>query len=88
MKRKVKVPPAARDDAKWNDTRLYITLAVDKWEVYGGVLSQGWAGWGVESAHGICVPFPLLSLLQKVINGNCDCGCNGKLIPKKSSLSG
>ena len=64
-----------------------VTSAEDKWEVGGGMMSLGWAGWGAECAHGLCA-FPLLPYAQKVRNGICEQGCDEKLIPKKSSLSG
>ena len=42
----------ARHDGK-------VTLAGDKWDMGWGAMSLGWAGWGVERAHGICMPSPL-----------------------------
>ena len=68
-----------------------LTLAVDKWDMGWGDMSLGWAGWGAEHAHGLCLLLPFFccpACPQKVRNGNCERGCEGKSIPKKSSLSG
>ena len=65
-----------------------ITLDMDKWEMGWVWIYLGLAGRGAERAHGLCALFPLLSCQQKVRNGNCERGCEGRLIPKKSSLSG
>ena len=67
---------------------VWITLEVDKWEMMRVSMSLGWVGWVAGRAHGICAIHPLLSCSRKVRNGNCEGGCKGKLIPKKSSLSG
>ena len=66
-----------------------LTLAGDMWEVEGGAMSLVWEGWGSKRAHGHCAPFPSFyfpACLLKVRNGNYEQGCEGKLIPKKSSL--
>ena len=50
-------------------------------------MSLGWVCWGAERAHELCALFLLLSHPRKARNGNCERGCEGKLIPKKSCLS-
>ena len=79
-----KITPAACDGIKWRYTQLELTLARDKWEVGRGTMSRRWSGWGVECAHEICAHLPLLCCPtpQKVRNGNCERGCEGKLILK------
>ena len=62
-----------------------------KWEMGGGVVYLGWTVCGAERAHGLCALLPLLFFLpvkSENINGNCERGCKGMLIPKKSSLIG
>ena len=44
-------------------------------------LGSGAPSWALHS-------FTLVFLPEKVINGNCERGCERKFIPKKSSLSG
>ena len=88
-RRKENIPPEARGDAQWQGVDL--SLAVDKWEMGWGTMYLGWADWGAERTHGICAPLPLFcfpACLRKDINRNCDQGYEGKLVPKKSSLSG
>ena len=69
-----------------------ITFAVDKWMMGGGeaAIYLGWEGWVAERAHGICATLPLLFCpsRKKTRNGNCEQGCEGKLITKNPSLSG
>ena len=36
-----------------------LDLAVDKWEMGWGAMSQGWASWGAECSNGLCVPLHL-----------------------------
>ena len=55
-------PPAARSNAEWRSMLqrgMALNLAGHSWEVGGGAMSSGWAGWVAERAHGICKPFPL-----------------------------
>ena len=54
----------------------------------GNVMGVGKLGRGVRS-QALC-DFPLVVLTAKSenINGNCERGCRGKLIPKKLSLCG
>ena len=51
-------------------------------------MSLGWAGLVAELAHALCAPFHMFPCPQKVRKGNCERGCKGEFIPKKSSLSG
>ena len=44
-------------------------------------LGSGARSWALHA-------FNLVALPGKVMNGTCERGCNGKLIPKKSSQSG
>ena len=37
-----------------------LTLSEDKQEMGWDAMSLGWAGWGVDRAHGLCAPFPFL----------------------------
>ena len=50
---KRKVPLEARDDAKRRNAHLDITLAGDKLEVVGGMISWVWDCWLAECTHGI-----------------------------------
>ena len=45
------------------------------------MMLQGWYGWGVDHAHGIYKSLPLFYCLapKKLINSNCERGCEGKL---------
>ena len=87
-KRKVNIPPEARGNAKCCIVHVVLTLAGYKWYV-GGVDFAGVGRLGIGSRLWDLHAFPLAMLywLQKVRNGNCDQGCKGKSIRKKSSLS-
>ena len=65
-----------------------LTLEVDKYEMGWVSMYMWWVGWGEERAHGLCKLVSLLSCPEKVRDGNCERGCEGKLIPKKSILNG
>ena len=67
---------------------MVFTLAGDKLEMGWGKMSLGWSFWGADRSHGLCAPFLLLSFPRKVRNGNFVRVCDGKLIPKKLSISG
>ena len=36
---------------------MKLILAGDKWDMGWGAMSLGWARWGAERAHGLCMTF-------------------------------
>ena len=85
-KRKENIPPEARGDAEWCGAawRLFMRGISGRWGEGHDVSGVGWLGGGARSwdLHA----FLLVFLLAKIenINGNCERGCEGKSIPKKS----
>ena len=84
MKHKGKITPEARGDKQWIRVRLALTLAVDKWEMGWGEILWVWYSWRAESDNGIYMHLLLFyyPYQEKVMNGNCERGCDRKLIQR------
>ena len=88
-KLKGEIPPAARDDAKWRGMAWSLPW---RW-IIGRFFGAQFHGGGQVGERIVIMRsvrlFQIFALPTKSDNrnGNCERGCKGKSIPKKSSLS-